>query len=95
MRRRNPKTVVSLRSPAKHLQTTADFRLGRQVILAQPSASSQRSRLRRAIRSPTSILGSRLQWLVSLYLLLESSALHLLLVISLNAIMHYLRNVMS
>ena len=29
-----------LRRPAKHLQTTADFRLGRQVTLAQPSASS-------------------------------------------------------
>ena len=64
-------------------------------ILAQPSASSQGSRLRRAIRSPTPILGGRLQWLVSLYLLLELSALHLLLVISLNTIMHYLRNVMS
>ena len=83
------------RRPAKHLQTTADFRLGRQVILAQPSASSQGSRLRRAVQSSTSSLGVGFSGIVSLFLLLELSAQHLLLVISLNTIMHYSRNVMS
>ena len=81
-----PNTVVSLRSPGDQLSTSRPQqtkRLGRQVILAQPSASSRGSRLRRVVRSSTSILGVRLQWLVSLFLLLELSALHLLLVISL------------
>ena len=43
------------RRPAKHLQTTADFRLGRQVTLAQPSASSQGYRLRRADQSSSQV----------------------------------------
>ena len=43
------------RRPAKQLQTTADFRLGRQVTLAQPSASSQGYRLRRADRSSSPV----------------------------------------
>ena len=51
-----------LRRPAKHLQTTADFRLGRQVTLAQPSASSQGYRLKRADRSSNPGQGPRLQW---------------------------------
>ena len=50
------------RRPAKHLQTTADFRLGRQVTLAQPSASSQGYRLRHADQSSSSGQGPRLQW---------------------------------
>ena len=48
------------RRPAKHLQTTADFRLGRQVTLAQPSASSQGYRLRRADQSSSPGQGPRL-----------------------------------
>ena len=51
-----------LRRPAKHLQTTADFRLGRQVTLAQPSASSQGYRLKHADRSSNPGQGPRLQW---------------------------------
>ena len=47
------------RRPAKHLQTTADFRLGRQVTLAQPSASSQGYRLRRANQSSSPGQGPR------------------------------------
>ena len=50
------------RRPAKHLQTTADFRLGWQVTLAQPSASSQGYRLRRADQSSSPGQGPRLQW---------------------------------
>ena len=50
------------RRPAKHLQTTADFRLGRQVTLAQPSASSQGYRLKHADRSSNPGQGLRLQW---------------------------------
>ena len=50
------------RRPAKHLQTTADFRLGRQVTLAQPKASSQGYRPKRADRSSNPGQGPWLQW---------------------------------
>ena len=49
------------RRPAKHLQTTADFRLGRQVTLAQPKASSQGYRPKRADQLSNPGQGPRLQ----------------------------------
>ena len=75
------------RRPAKHLQTTADFRLGRQVTLAQPAVRGTVSGV--PISCQAQVKAAGFNGIVSLFLLLELLAQHLLLVISLNTIMHY------